>query len=108
MTYEEWETEGEKRFGKDRKMWKFKCPVCGYVASAQDYLDVGAEDGIAFSCIGRWMDKKRDMMTVSKKSKSKSPCNYAGGGLFRLNPLKVIDKNDDGTEEIHDLFAFAD
>ena len=77
-TYEEWLREGEKRFGKDHANWKFKCPSCGYVASAADYKEAGAPQGaVGFSCIGRWsghMDK--DMFR-----KDGGPCNYAGGGF---------------------------
>lgn len=36
------------------------------------------ESAIAFSCIGRWLKTRFEAFT-----KGKSPCNYAGGGLFQ-------------------------
>ena len=85
MTESDWYAEGEKRFGKDRLKWRFKCPSCGYVASVQDWKDAGASSGeVAFSCIGRALGNKKEMY-----DKTGGPCNYAGGGLFRINPVKV-------------------
>jgi len=99
-TRDEWIAEGERRFGPDRMKWKFVCPVCGYVQTPDDYIDSGAKDSgiIAFSCVGR-------LRGIGDELKDKGgPCNYAGGGLFRLNPWKVIDVQ--GNE--HEMFAFAD
>lgn len=99
ITYEEWEKEGERRFGKDKMKWQFICPVCKHVALAEDWLKAGAsEDTIAFSCIGRYLNPVRDAFS----GKGKGPCNYAGGGLFRLNPVIISD----GKEE-HQVFEFA-
>lgn len=107
VTQEEWFAEGEKLYGKDKLKWKFKCPVCGHVASAQDWKDAGAESGeIAFSCIGRLLEKKADALDTWSKRKDggdRGPCNYAGGGLFRLNPVTVTK---DG--ESSSFFEFAD
>lgn len=84
MTREEWHAEGVRRFGSDVKTWRFVCPSCGHVASVADWLAVGATKGeIAFSCVGRHMSNAADMCTKP------GPCNYAGGGLFKLNPLDV-------------------
>lgn len=100
LTLAEWEAEGERRFGKDKREWAFVCPVCGHVATALDWKAVGAPEGsVAFSCVGRWMDKPRDAFA----KKGEGPCNYAGGGLFRLNPVIVTDP---GGKE-HALFDFA-
>ena len=99
MTKTEWESEGERRFGKDRNNWRFVCPSCGHIATVKDYEDAGAPEGtIAFSCIGRFLSKCNDAF-----QKGKSPCNYAGGGLFRINPVIVVDGNDE-----YNLFDFAD
>lgn len=100
MTVEEWEAEGRRRFGPDKWKWRFVCPVCGHVATPEDWRRVGAEEGaVAFSCIGRWLPKSREALPPGGIKRPASPCNYAGGGLFRLNPVLV-----DGVQ----LFAFAD
>jgi hypothetical protein len=99
MTYEEWRAEAVKRFGPDPMNWKFKCPSCGYVASAADWKNAGDEKGtmIAFSCLGRLTGSKKEIF-----DKTGGPCNYAGGGLFGLNPVEV---EQDG--RTHRLFDFA-
>ena len=101
MTHEEWLSEAAKRFGSDPLKWRFVCPVCGYVASVADWKAVGARVGeVAFSCIGRHRENARDAFA----GKGAGPCNYAGGGLFRLNPVNVV--MDDG--RVVETFAFAD
>jgi hypothetical protein len=99
MTKDEWIAEGERRFGKDTLQWRFICPSCGHVAAVKDWKDAKAPEGaVAFSCIGRYT-KADDKNTFAKKG---GPCQYAGGGLFKLNPVKVI--GDDGE---HAVFDFA-
>lgn len=101
MTHAEWLAEAEKRFGKDPMNWKFVCPSCGHVASVADWKAAGAPStAAAFSCVGRWLTKAKDAFT----DKGKGPCNYAGGGLFRINPVAVTFP--DGVE--HQAFAFAE
>jgi len=85
LSHVDWKIEAIKLFGKDPMNWKFVCPSCGYIASVQDYKDAGAPEGaIAFSCLGRFLGKKHEAF-----QKGKSPCNYAGGGLFRINPVTI-------------------
>ena len=85
LTLQEWEAEGTRRFGPDKMDWRFVCPCCGFVASARDYHVAGAPDtAVAFSCVGRWWAHRREAF---ERGKSPGPCNYAGGGLFRLNPV---------------------
>ena len=79
---EDWLKEGKKRFGDDMNQWKFVCPACKTVQTAQDLLDAGVEpddvDGYsAFSCIGRF--------TQGKKG-----CDWSLGGLFQLHKLEVV------------------
>jgi len=88
LTMAEWQAEGEKLFGADSKKWRFVCPSCEHVATTQDWIDAGApRAAIAFSCVGRWLDKPADAFV----SKGKGPCNYAGGGLFCINTKSVED-----------------
>jgi hypothetical protein len=96
MTLAEYRAEGERRFGPNMMNWKFVCPVCGHVASVQDYKDAGApENAIAFSCVGRWAGVNDKWLEGEKsgaeRTKPWGPCDYAGGGFFPLNPLKVED-----------------
>lgn len=96
MSKDEFIKEAERRFGKDFSHWRFVCPACKHVATVKDWRDAGAPEGaIAFSCVGRWMNVQRDAF----KQAGAGPCNYAGGGLFGLNPMHVGDSH---------LFAFAE
>lgn len=100
MTHGEWCAEAVRHFGPDPMQWRFVCPVCKHVASVQDYEDAGAPDNAAaFSCIGRWAGAKRDALGLNPEAiaygrlppaDGPGPCNYAGGGLFRLNPVEVV------------------
>ena len=96
VTKGEWLEEGTRLFGPDQMKWRFVCPVCGYEASVQDWKNAGATEGeVAFSCIGRHVQGSR----IAFGGKGAGPCNYAGGGLFRLNPVIVDGK--------HQIFEFA-
>ena len=80
--------------------WKFVCPSCRHVASVKDWKDAGAPEGaIAFSCIGRYTGAGGDKTFRG----AGGPCDYAGGGLFGLNPVEVSLNG-----EVLWLFAFAD
>ena len=52
---------------------------------------------MAFSCIGRTIGAKGKTF-----ARAGGPCDYAGGGLIRLNPVAV---ELDG--KVHQVFAFA-
>lgn len=104
VTREEWQTEATRRFGPHARNWRFVCPACGFEQSAAMFeertkLTVDEiRNVVAFSCIGRWDGhEKVDMGTKP------GPCNYAGGGLFPLNPVAV---EVDG--KTHHVFAFAE
>jgi hypothetical protein len=100
IAHHDWITEARRRFGNDSNAWKFACPLCGHVASVADWKAAGASEGeIAFSCIGRSLANPR-----SAFGEGPGPCNYAGGGLFRLNPVPV--RMPSG--EVFDCFAFAE
>jgi len=104
MTHAEWLAEAERRFGDDPMFWRFVCPSCGHVASVRDWKDVGASEGaIAFSCLGRYTGDRKSAEDKAFQHNG-GPCNYAGGGLFRLNPVMV----DLGNGEFRQTFAFAE
>jgi hypothetical protein len=108
MTHTEWLAEAKRRFGDDPMAWKFVCPSCGHVASVKDWKDAGAPEGaVAFSCVGRYIGDDVDDKIARDKAfrNSGGPCNYAGGGLFRLNPVAV--DFEEGKEPMQ-VFAFAD
>jgi hypothetical protein len=92
LSKDEWKAEGQKLFGVDFKCWKFVCPSCGVTTEASEWIEANANNMIAFSCIGRTKEKTNDAFDGPQKQ----PCNYAGGGLIRLNPVTVIEK--DGSE----------
>jgi hypothetical protein len=101
LTEAEWRAEGTRLFGPDAKTWRFVCPVCKHVATPADWHEAGAHDGaIAFSCVGRFMPNPEKR----RKNGDRGPCDYAGGGLFKLNPTTVV--SPDGSE--HQMFAFAE
>lgn len=99
-TLSEWREEAVRRFGRDSNDWAFVCPVCGHRTTVADWARVGAGPGeVAFSCIGRHVEGAK----AAFDEKGEGPCTYAGGGLFRLNPLVVVDP--EGHE--HQVFDFA-
>ncbi len=95
-TKEEWESKGESLFGKNKLEWKFQCPQCNNVVSAEDFRkfkDQGASPDSAYQeCIGRY--------TGGRKGPNK--CDWASYGLFR-GPNLVI--REDGKET--PVFEFA-
>lgn len=101
-TEKEWIAEAVKRFGENSRHWKFKCPICGIETTYEEWVAAGAEDSAAFACIGRFTVANRVAFGTTKQ-KLKGPCNYTGGGLFRMNPVHVLLEN--GSEL--QLFDFA-
>lgn len=106
ITHEKWFEEATKRYGTNFKKISFKCPVCGFNATVQDYIDAGASPGqVGFVCIGRFYSAENCKKAFGDKNKNKpGPCDYTGGGLFKLNPVEVI--HTDGT--ISCFFNFSD
>ena len=93
-----WMAKGRELFGEDFFKWRFVCPGCGNVVTVEEFRvfkDKGATPNSPTSeCIGRytggdWLDGNK-------------PCNYAGYGLIRLSPVRVIV---DAGREVH-AFAF--
>ncbi len=99
MTESEWNAEGESLFGTDRLQWRFICPACSHVANVSDWKSAGLSSGQAgFSCVGRALENPR-----SAFEEGDGPCNYAGGGLIGLNPVRITSEG--GT--VTSYFAFA-
>lgn len=93
-----WREEAARRFGPDSMKWRFVCPVCRHEAAVEDWKAAGAVEGeVAFSCVGRHIPGSQEAFMRTKKG----PCDYAGGGLFRLNPIQI-----EGLD--HGVFAFAE
>lgn len=96
---QEWTAEAVKRFGPDKSKWAFICPACKHVAKTTDWKRVGAPStAVAFSCVGRWMDNPRRAFGDEKKP---GPCDYAGAGLFGINPVQV--KSPEGEIRVFDF-----
>ncbi len=93
VTVEEWQAEGERLFGTDKKKWRFECVNCGHVQTYEDFVKAGIDEPVGkvyFSCIGRWTNGPGTI------GDGKRPCNYTNGGLFKLGPVAV--KTPDGEE----------
>lgn len=105
ISHEDWISEACKRYQVPLKI-SFKCPVCGHSATVEEYSAAGAKDGqVGFVCIGRFNDKNtKSAFGGTYRDVPGGPCNYTGGGLIRLNPVRVIFK--DGTHA--DYFDFTD
>lgn len=111
IKHDEWQKKATRLYGEDAWDWKFKCPVCETVQTAKDFINAGAskEDAstsIAKECIGRYLEVKQKAFGDRKKNAfiKGEPCNYAGYGLLKLNPVEV--EFEDGTT--HNAFDFAD
>jgi hypothetical protein len=96
LTYKEWISELSERY-ENKDDTEFVCPACGYHQTLKQCRDAGMSDGmIGFSCIGRVIEGSQDAFRANKKG----PCNYAGGGLFKLNPVLVIYPENDKEIEV--------
>lgn len=107
-----WHEMARELFGNDARHWRFVCPVCNTIQTAQDFIDAGcpedeAKMSIAVECVGRWLPKEKSQKAFGENRdgffKGK-PCDFAGYGLFKLNPIPVL--FEDG--KIMNAFAFAE
>lgn len=112
LTIEEWHREALALFGDDPNNWRFVCPSCGFVQTRRDFLAYGVPERdvdrrLGFSCVGRSVNQTcRDAAVVVDFMEPHKGygCNYAGGGLFRINPVEVVY---DPTQDPHTVFEFA-
>ena len=89
----EYGRRGNKKFGTDRKLWRYKCPKCGGIQTYQDFMDneiFDPDDKYMFSCIGRWVKGRG--------------CDWTLGGSFKIHKMEV--KTLDG--KYHPIFEFAE
>lgn len=99
-TLEEWTAEAQRRFGPDHTKWRFVCPLCGNVASGQEFKDAGAEPHAMYQeCIGRYRGGRSAFEETGE-----GPCDYAAYGLLQFAPVRV----DAGGEKPTMAFAFAE
>ena len=100
----EWLAEGRQLFGTDVMKWKFRCPMCGHVASVQDFKDAGADDpNDAFQeCIGRY----KGAGAPGSPAGNPNGCNWAAYGLFGIpNGKGRLVMAEDG--KVLEIFDFA-
>ena len=104
-TREEWRSEGARLFGESTRAWRFVCPSCGHHQTISDMFEAEMpSSAIAFSCVGRWREDDGDTPVVGMNEPDQGlGCNYAGGGLFQINPRLIVLQ--DGVE--HHIFDFA-
>lgn len=54
LTHEQLKDEAARRFGQNNRMWAFRCPNCGDVASCVDfYANTIGTNRLGTECIGR-------------------------------------------------------
>jgi len=109
MTEAEWAAEGSRRFGPDKMKWRFECPLCGNVATPEDFRpfkDQGATpSSVTNECIGRYVAGAAKAFGEAGSVKGKGPCDYAGYGLLRFSPVRIA--GEAGTAPVH-CFGFAE
>lgn len=80
-----------KAQGVTKEHLAFKCPMCGFVQSAQTFICAGAGEDFSavekytgFSCVGRFMGAG-----PSRKEPDGKPCDWSLGALFKLHKMEV-------------------
>lgn len=106
ISHAEWLAEAERRYGRQLRAIRFRCPSCGFLQSGEDFLALPMEvDQVlrvfGYSCIGRWTSGPP---VAEAFTGGPGPCNYTSGGLIGIAPVHVL--MDDGTER--PTFDFAD
>lgn len=95
LTQAQFVAEARARFGYDTKMWAFKCPNCGDVATPADFVAAGADAQlIGQDCIGRHLG------ALSKATVAVRGCNWAAYGLFRGPWFVEVPDGNGGVREV--------
>lgn len=100
IAYADWLKEARARLPSDATPldMRFKCPLCGNVATPRDFKDAGADPQRApHECIGR------TATPMVKAERGKQPCDYAAFGFIPLGRPVLMPG---GT--IAQVFPFAD
>lgn len=108
IKHEDWLKKAARLYGENAGDWNFICPICKTPQTGKDFVKAGltkeqASTSIANECIGRFLPEKQKAIGEKKIVKGR-PCNYAGYGIFQLNPVEI--EFEDGT--IRNAFDFAD
>lgn len=109
MTHRAWLDEAVKRFGRNPRNWRFRCPLCRNEASVQDFEDVKRDTGerAPVECIGRvWNEVGRGPVGGLDAPRGIQPCNWAAFGLFGTLDGGVQIEREDG--KVTNAFEFAD
>lgn len=95
----EWQEEGKRLFGDDILNWKFKCPMCGHVATVREFKDIGVEklESAYQECIGRYKGQG-----APSKANGKG-CNWVSYGLFGIPSGGVLVEVDNSISHIFDF-----
>lgn len=91
MTHAEWLARAKQLFETPDDI-RFVCPSCLHEASVKQCRKAGmpaAEIGVV--CIGRYLGDVNAKANTLRKAGG--PCDYAGYGLIRLNPIEVTFEN---------------
>lgn len=84
----DWVAEGEKRFGKDAKGWKFKCPMCGRVQSYNIIRDEIVSGTFKPKRVFKMNEAGMPEATIYAECTG-AGCNYVSYGFFS-GPVTVI------------------
>ena len=107
VTKEEFFKEGERIFGKDKKTWKYKCPNCNYIQSA---------NSVTTQMKGNVPSLRHGIVEIGDlifpHCECYSPtCNWVAYGLFNSGILVIFDSskpfNKDTKENCGYAFPFA-
>ena len=75
--HELWEREARRRFGPDKRLWRWLCHRCKRTMSAMDYVGVGApQSQIGFDCVTAFLADDLG-------------CGYRGANHQPGNPITV-------------------
>jgi hypothetical protein len=95
LTYAQLCTEAEERFGADAMTWAFRCPHCGDVASANDFIAANTSPNfVGLVCVGRHLGA----LDRNVKKYTGRGCDWSAGGLIR-GPWEVVMPPRDGLPE---------